>query len=238
MQARALIMDLYETGQIRKTCRQVLPTLADDLEQEVMLTLLEKPESKIVAAHQGGYFLWYVVRIILNLARSKNASMHRQYRHLDPIEELNQDLPEESHYDTDIEAQFQAAQDEMNSWAEAGQYPYDKNLFELHLQIRTKKELSRRTGIPYRSVCYTIDNAKEKIKSKLNGTATYHNPIIARCLRYRVYASDARSVLPIPRFQALQLRDVPCFLAGADRHVHSPRYTRSSSGNGFDSGGK
>ena len=161
-------MQLHSSGQITKTCKQILPELADDLEQEIMLTLFEKPETKIIAAYNGGYFLFYVVRIIMNLARSKNSSLHRTLGHLHNYEPMPEDIEDERQYDHTIDERAAAAHDEMDTWHQPGEYPYDKNLFLLHLSLGNKKELSRRTGIPYRSVCYTIDNCKKRLRDALN----------------------------------------------------------------------
>ena len=190
-------MRLYNSGQITKTCRQILPEMADDLEQEIMLTLFEKPEAKIIAASNGGYFPFYVVRIIINLARGKNAAMHKKFNHLNKCEhvpmpinltnyekdtegEVRTDerryelarqvelLIDSEHYDTTIDEKARHAAKVMDTWSQPGEYPYDKNLFLLHLSIGNKKELSRRTGIPYRSVCYTIDNCKQRLRDALS----------------------------------------------------------------------
>lgn len=228
MTASDAIMAIYPD--ILKTCRKVLPEMADDLGQEVMLTLFEKPEAKIMAAYNGGYFLFYVVRIILNLARSKNSSLHHKFQHLDNREEVTDAMITTTHYNHDIDNLFAIAKDEMNSWAKDGVYPYEKNLFELHLLLGNKAEIVRKTGIPRRSVCYTIDNCKEKLKKRLNGTTHYHNPIVARCLRYRVYARHASVVLPTPIFQAIQLRYVLGLMADNFRHVRSSSHTSSNRG--------
>lgn len=228
MTARQAIMDIYPD--IGKTCRNILPEMADDLSQEVMLTLFEKDESKIMAAYNGGYFLFYVVRIIMNLARSKNSSLHAKYKHLDIREEVTEDMVTHTTYDHGIDELFDIANEEMNSWAKEGVYPYEKNLFELHLLLGNKAEIVRKTGIPRRSVCYTIDNCKEKLKKRINGNTHYHHPVIARSLRYRVYARHASVVLPTPIFQAFQLRYVLGVMADSYRHFRSSSNTRSNRG--------
>lgn len=224
--------------EIGKTCKKVLPEMADDLSQEVMLTLFEKPEAKIMAAYNGGYFLFYVVRIILNLARSKNSSLHKKYGHLNVNEEIQDHHLEADDYSTDVDSQFQQAQDEMNRWAKDGDYPYEKNLFELHLQLGNKKELSRKTGIPYRSICYTIDNCKDKIKNRINGTTDYHNPISARSLRNSVHENYASVVLQAPKLCPVQLRYVPVVVVRPDGGFLASRDTSSIRSRSFNSNGK
>ncbi len=65
------------------------------------------------------------------------------------------------------DAIFNRALEVMDSWAKAGAYPYDKQLFLLWLELGNKKLIERHTKIPWRSISYTINNCKQKLKHEL-----------------------------------------------------------------------
>ena len=168
--ADQVILDLYRTGEIRKACLTITggDPLWRDLEQECVLILLEKDPAKILQIQAQGYFKFYVVRLLLNLYRGKNNQFAQKYRHHDLLEELNPDAPiSQAEYDSLMDDLWAIAEAEMDTWAKDGAFPYDKELLRLHLKTGNMKKLSRDTGIPYRSIIYSIDQAKAKIKAAI-----------------------------------------------------------------------
>jgi hypothetical protein len=178
-------MQLYDSGELMKACKSIGSTYSDDLCQEVLLCLFEKPEAKILEAHDKGYFRFYVVRIVMNFANSKNSSFHKKYRNRDeviPINHLGQvgEMPVESYleshgidltapdydYQKDLETQgkidrLKVAYLRLNNESE---FPYEQKLLDLHLQLRNKRAVSRLTGIPYRTVCHNLDTIYKSLK--------------------------------------------------------------------------
>ena len=78
-------------------------------------------------------------------------------------------------YNSLMDDMWAIAEAEMDSWAKEGAFPYDKELLKLHMATGNMKKLSRETGIPYRSVIYSIEQAKAKIKAAIllkHGTDT------------------------------------------------------------------
>jgi hypothetical protein len=176
--AETIILDLYRSGEIRKACLTITggDPLWRDLEQECVLILLEKDPDKILQIHSQGYFKFYVVRLLLNLYRGKNNQFAQKYRHHDSTEEINPnaDMTHEE-YNSLVDDMWAIAETEMDSWAKEGAFPYDKELLKLHMATGNMKKLSRETGIPYRSVIYSIEQAKAKIKAAIllnHGTDT------------------------------------------------------------------
>jgi len=176
--ASDIILDLYRSGEIRKACVTITggDPLWRDLEQECVLILLEKDPDKILQIHSQGYFKFYVVRLLLNLYRGKNNQFAQKYRHHDTNEEIdpNADMTHEE-YNSLMDDMWAIAEAEMDSWAKEGAFPYDKELLKLHMATGNMKKLSRETGIPYRSVIYSIEQAKAKIKAAIllnHGTDT------------------------------------------------------------------
>ena len=176
--AEQIILDLHRSGEIRKACLTITggDPLWRDLEQECVLILLEKDPDKILQIHGQGYFKFYVVRLLLNLYRGKNNQFAQKYRHHDSTEEIdpNADMTHEE-YNSLVDDMWAIAEAEMDSWAKEGAFPYDKELLKLHMATGNMKKLSRETGIPYRSVIYSIEQAKAKIKAAIllnHGTDT------------------------------------------------------------------
>ena len=176
--AEQIILDLHRSGEIRKACLTITggDPLWRDLEQECVLILLEKDPDKILQIHSQGYFKFYVVRLLLNLYRGKNNQFAQKYRHHDSTEEIdpNADMTHEE-YNSLMDDMWAIAEAEMDSWAKEGAFPYDKELLKLHMATGNMKKLSRETGIPYRSVIYSIEQAKAKIKAAIllnHGTDT------------------------------------------------------------------
>ena len=185
VKARQIIMQLYDSGELMKACKSIGSTYHDDLCQEVLLCLFEKPEAKILEAHEKGYFRFYVVRIVMNFANSKNSSFHKKYRNRDeviPIDHLGQvgEMPVESYleshgidltageydYQKDLDTQgkidrLEVAYLRLNNESE---FPYEQKLLDLHLTLRNKRAVSRLTGIPYRTVCHNLDTIYKSLK--------------------------------------------------------------------------
>jgi DNA-directed RNA polymerase specialized sigma24 family protein len=165
--ARQAIMQLYDSGELRKACLSIGGSQwADDLEQEILLVLFEKPEKKILDAHAAGYFRFYVVRIIMNFWSSKNSGFHQKYRHLDEKVELDFDIVDDNI--PKDETKLLALEAVIDKLAEGKDFPYEQKLLQLHLQLKTKKKVSRATGIPYRTVCHNLDEIYKRIKNELD----------------------------------------------------------------------
>lgn len=119
--------------------------------------------------HAGGYLNFYIVRMAINLYRTRNSKFQRDFRHTElrqEIEEQQLEQPDEP-YDERPDAIFQRALEVMEGWAKAGAYPYDKQLFLLWLELGNKKLIERQTKIPWRSISYTINNCKTRLKHEL-----------------------------------------------------------------------
>jgi hypothetical protein len=156
--AESIVLDLYRSGEIRKACLTITGgnPLWKDLEQEVVLILLEKDPDKIT-----------------------KMQVAKKYRHHDERVEVDPETQELSKdYDSLLDDLWAIAQSEMDSWAKDGAFPYDKELLNLLMQTGNMKAMSRETGIPYRSIIYSIEQAKAKIKTAIesNGYTGFSNP--------------------------------------------------------------
>lgn len=170
-QAETAIMELYKTGEIMRACERITQgnQLAQDLAQETMLILLQKPPSQINGMHQRKELRWYTTRLIMILWRGGWSDFSVKYRQFEPILETepNQTQTQDQEYNHTIDRLIEIMETEMDSWAKQDAYPYDKNLLIEVTQAGSMTQVSKETKIPYRSVVWTIEKAKNKIKKRL-----------------------------------------------------------------------
>lgn len=162
MNYKDLIAKITTDKGIKDLCKNVAKgtDLANDLYQHVILILLELEETKIIELETKGYLKFYIVKTVVNQWRTPGNSFAKQYRHLP--ENINRDRKafkdfiEENkpHWKADIEK----FKDEFKKL-----YWYDKKLCELYAELGSSREVEKRTGISYRSVCNTVAKVKRKI---------------------------------------------------------------------------
>ena len=163
-------MQLYNSGEIARACRAISQNnqLHEDLAQETLMVLLEKPKDKIMKLHNAGALRFYAVRIIMVLWRGKWSQFTAKYRHFEPILELDQNAQApETAYNEHIDNLMKIVENEMDSWAKDGAYPYDKHLLLEVVEAGSMTAISKATKIPYRSIVWSVEKAKTKIKKRL-----------------------------------------------------------------------
>ena len=167
MDAKEIIHQLYNDGVFRQVARQIATSdYADDLEHELVIYCYDRPE-RVEQLHASGALTFYIVRAAINLFRGKTSPFQRKYRHNEERAALGEVEQVDEKYSTVPDHLYRKAEEEMDKWAAAGKYPYDKNLFLLWLELGNKKLINRNTGIPYRSICYTIDLCRQRLKLAL-----------------------------------------------------------------------
>lgn len=168
MDANQIILDFYRSGELKKICSTITGNsqLTKDLEQEVVLYLLEKPESKILDVYNKGYFKFYVVKMVLTLYNCTTTPFSNKYRHNKNDEYLDKDYDSaETFYNDNIDVLWALAEKEIDSWNKNGGFPYEKEMLKLFMKTNNMREMNRLTKIPYRSICYTMDEIKKKLKT-------------------------------------------------------------------------
>lgn len=174
MDATQIILDFYKSGELKQICATITGNgqLTKDLEQEVVLYLLEKPEGKILDVYNKGYFKFYVVKMVMTLYNCNTTPFSTKYRHNKNDEYLDKDYDSaETFYNDNIDVLWELAQKEIDSWNKNGGFPYEKEMLKLFMKTNNMREMNRLTKIPYRSICYTMDEIKTKLKKmfKENG---------------------------------------------------------------------
>jgi len=137
-------------------------SLADDLTQEICLALYDKMD-KTRSMSERGELLFYVVGMARRMWRSNTSEFRK--KHIMKAEEIAMEsiayddsysfLPER------IQTLIEEEKKNKRGW-------YDVNMLYYWQKYGTLREVSKQTGIPYRSVHLAIARLRKKIKEKLN----------------------------------------------------------------------
>jgi DNA-directed RNA polymerase specialized sigma24 family protein len=169
VKAKEIINLIASTDEYKSLCRVICKgsSIYKDLYQELFIILLMQPEAKIEEMYLKGQLKWFVVRILKNQFESKTSPFYKKYgKYRDSVSELIFEVRDET------EEQDDSVKDEiikeLNTCKDQNDY-YEKTLFKEYVVCGENfNELSRLTKIDYRSVRYTVNNLKLKIKTKWN----------------------------------------------------------------------
>lgn len=167
----SIIVKIYEDGTIKKICKTIAgDDYADDLAQEIVLILLEKDITMIIDLNNRNQLKYYIIGIATNLFRSNTSDFQKKYRHGQENIEIDDQICNmpTTGYDHQIDILYQKAMEIMDTWAKPGQYPFEKKLFLLYLQIYNMTTIAKLTTIPYRTIRRSIEQSKQKLKNELS----------------------------------------------------------------------
>lgn len=155
-----IIQEMYLSTDINDAIGKMNPIdLQDDLRQEVFLVLCEMDETKLFEMYEQGYLKYFIVRTILNMAKSDRSNFYKKFRH------VYQEIP--VHY----EIQKEEYNEDLINKLEKGLgvlHWYEAELLKLYASNgKNLLAISRETKIPYRSLIKTIRKAKILMKYKI-----------------------------------------------------------------------
>jgi hypothetical protein len=134
--------------------------LQEELRQEVFLVLCEMDEERLLKMYSDGYLKYFVVRTIVNMAKSDRSNFARTFRRV--YEEVG-DLGSVEPYDESISEKLSKSM-EILHW-------YEEQIFKLYAECGNLLQVSRDTKIPYRSLLKTIKKVKTLLKYKIRNYA-------------------------------------------------------------------
>ena len=148
----------------------------EDLRQEVALMLLEKEIAEpgfIQTAYNDKWLNWWVVRVAMNMSKTKG-KITKMFRHEDNYHNesgVNTEVLNLEHYDEEFE--LQPNEEEINIERKLKLIEkiqdnpnfnnYEKQLIDLYAQGVNISNLSKETGIPLRSLAWSIAKIKNQI---------------------------------------------------------------------------
>ena len=159
MSKNAIIEEVYKCQWFNDMLDKMNPeNLRDDLKQETILVLLQMQDERIEQLHQDGYLKFYTIRTILNMIKSTTSKFFFMYRNYQEFErEVDQ---ADDVYTESIELELCHVFDNTRNDL------YERDMLEqyTHTFDCNALKMSRDTGIPYKTVIRTLNNAKTKIK--------------------------------------------------------------------------
>lgn len=157
MSRNAIITELYNSADINQAIGKMQPyELQEDLKQEVFLVLCEMDEERLIGMYDQGYLKYFIVRTIINMAKSDRSNFARTFRRV--YEEIT-DYAIVEDYDDSLNQKLNKSF-EILHW-------YEKEIFKLYSQSGNLLAISRETKIPYRSLLKTIKKVKTLLKYKI-----------------------------------------------------------------------
>jgi hypothetical protein len=167
----AIISELFVSDWYNEALKTIVhPFDIDDLNQEVMVVLLSKPEEDINRLYKSDYFRWYVVRVIMNIYRmpkSKFVTENNKYISMPDSVKAKLDSMSDSDFDALIEdnrlheLKLQATNDVIENL-----YWYDREIFKLWMANTNAKKIARDTMISHREILRVITEVKTKIRNR------------------------------------------------------------------------
>ena len=144
MEATTIIADLYNSKEVNEAINKMEPDhLRDELKSEMFLALCELPHERIIKMHQDGWIKFYLVRMMLNMVKSKSSTFYKKFRKV--FCELPEIKVEEAVIDYTIEDLEKAMKD---------MYWHERDMLMTYILFD-------------RTVDYTVNLAKKKIYNKL-----------------------------------------------------------------------
>lgn len=161
MTKQNIITEYYNSQWMNDAIGKMQPEdLQQDLKQEVFMVLLEMDEEKLLELHANGFLKFYAVRTMLNMIKSDRSKFYQMFRNFvefgskDQAEEVCQERAEVC-----FDCAFNTSREQL----------YEKDMFWHYTYTfdRNALALSKETGIPYKTVTRTLQNAKQRIKCYL-----------------------------------------------------------------------
>jgi hypothetical protein len=161
MDRNEIISELYLSKDINDAIGKMKPyELQDDLRQEVFLVLCELNDERLFKMYQEGYIKYFIVRTILNMAKSNRSGFSKKFRQI--FEEVG-DLGSVEPYDDSINVKLNKSMEVLH-W-------YEEQIFKLYAESGNLLQVSRDTKIPYRSLLKTVKKVKTLLKYKIRNYA-------------------------------------------------------------------
>ena len=165
---------LYRMSQLQaKTKNQILetlwasPALADaiskvqpehireELRSEMFAALCELPDERLQSMSDEGYLLFYTLRMMLTMSRSKRSTFYKKFRRQDePWDETIAQEPDEPYMD--LWPFYKNAYKDL---------PFvEREILKIYSEVGSMQEVSNVTFIPFRTVKEIIAKAKSRME--------------------------------------------------------------------------
>lgn len=160
MNRQSIITELYNSTDINNAIGKMQPfDLQDDLRQEVFMVLCEMEEDRLIQMYAEGYLKYFIVRTILNMAKSDRSNFHKKFRQVYTEIPVSYEVTKEE-YNEDVILRLEKGMEVLH-W-------YERELLNIYANNgKNLLAISRETKIPYRSLLKTIRKARMLLKYKI-----------------------------------------------------------------------
>lgn len=160
MNRQAIITELYNSADINNAIGKMQPyELQEDLRQEVFMVLCEMEEARLFQMYSEGYLKYFIVRTILNMAKSDRSNFHKKFRQVYSEIPVTYEVTKEE-YNEDVILRLEKGMEVLH-W-------YERELLNIYANNgKNLLAISRETKIPYRSLLKTIRKARMLLKYKI-----------------------------------------------------------------------
>jgi hypothetical protein len=160
---QAIITELYNSADINNAIGKMHPDfLREDLRQEVFMVLCEMDEARLLHMYSEVYLKYFIVRTILNMAKSDRSNFHKKFRQVYSEIPISYEVTKEE-YNEEVLIKLEKGLEVLH-W-------YEKELLQLYANNgKNLLAISRDTKIPYRSLLKTIRKARMLLKYKIRNS--------------------------------------------------------------------
>lgn len=138
----------------------------DDLLQEILIILLEKPK-KLIEAYENKWLMYLFVNIASKQFFSSTSPYHKKYRQ--PFNELNYDMNIEDVTDIEYKEEMELKNDLLNSALENTKLTwYQQQLLDYYFtQNLSYKKIEKEIGVDHSSIFIDIHKCLRRIREQL-----------------------------------------------------------------------
>lgn len=170
MTRNQVIEELF-TGKNFNDCLQKMEPdyLREDLKQEVAVIVCEWPEEKVIGLYQRKELDFYVVRVILNLVKSKTSPFAKRYRtlHIElPIAEIVDTTDRDREDQEQLREYAARVYSRYEEWGieKDNNLYYQYHLIKLYLDTGNFRAIEQLTRIPFTSCYKTIKKSLKELR--------------------------------------------------------------------------
>ena len=164
-----IVEEIYLHPKVNELISNIKPDhLQDDLRQEVALTLLTYPESKIIDLHQSGMLLAYTMKTIWNMGTLTKGYFYKTYKKND-ISKAIEYLRCQLGTDIPISASKIASNILNNKLDLNANEAHESMIFAKYVELRSCKKVADYYNIPHLHVFNVVKKTKTELKKAING---------------------------------------------------------------------
>ncbi len=171
MQKSEAIEKIIADANYRNLCNRI--DRNGDLYQNFILWLLEMPDKKLLDLYAQPGFKYYMVRVITQTKgiQAKDNAWNKKHQFCLHMESIMVHHEYREPFDHDTIDKIEKELDNLPVCVSG--FSYEKELLKLFVECGSISEVSRQTGISYKSIRTAVNATKQHIKNKIQNTSNH-----------------------------------------------------------------